>query len=100
MHEDASLELWALLVVLAVKCALCIPGKNIDGVLADPFMMLIPPLEQFSHEYIFSTPDDENKQEFDNFVTFVIENQHVNGIVPPGSTLVVIIVIDGMMTSI
>ena len=55
-------------------------GKNIDGVLADPFMMLIPPIEQFSHEYIFATPDDERvKKEFDNYVTLVVKTEEKAG---------------------
>jgi len=63
------------LVVLYCK------GKNIDGVLADPFMMLIPPIEQFSHEYIFATPDDERvKKEFDNYVTLVVKTDEKAGV--------------------
>jgi len=65
----------ACLVVLYCK------GKNIDGVLADPFMMLIPPIEQFSHEYIFATPDDERvKKEFDNYVTLVVKTVEKAGV--------------------
>jgi len=64
------------LVVLYCK------GKNIDGVLADPFMMLIPPIEQYSHEYIFATPDDEikGKKEFDNYVTLVVKTEEIAGV--------------------
>jgi len=66
----------ACLVVLYCK------GKNIDGVLADPFMMLIPPIEQYSHEYIFATPDDERvKKEFDNYVTIVVKTEEKNGVI-------------------
>ena len=32
------------------------PGSSFDGVSADPFMMLIPPTEQFLNQYAFSTP--------------------------------------------
>lgn len=63
------------LVVLYCK------GKNIDGVLADPFMMLIPPTEQYAHEYIFATPDDERvKKEFDNYVTLVVKSDETAGV--------------------
>lgn len=56
-------------------------GKNVDGVLADPFMMLIPPVEQFSHEYIFATPDDEREQkEFDNYVTITVKTAEKAGV--------------------
>jgi len=58
-------------------------GKNVDGVLADPFMMLIPPVEQFSHEYIFATPDDErikSEKEFDNYVTFTVKTSEKAGV--------------------
>jgi len=65
----------ACLVVLYCK------GKNIDGVLADPFMMLIPPIEQYSHEYIFATPDDARvKKEFDNYVTLVVKTEEKAGV--------------------
>ena len=43
-------------------------------------MMLIPPIEQFSHEYIFATPDDERvKKEFDNYVTLVVKTDEKAG---------------------
>ena len=62
------------------KTYLPFSGKNIDGVLADPFMMLIPPIEQFAHEYIFATPDDERvKKEFDNYVTLVVKTEEKAG---------------------
>lgn len=57
-------------------------GKNIDGVLADPFMMLLPPTEQFSNSYIFATPDDERvKKEFDNFLTIVVKTHDKDGVI-------------------
>ena len=57
-------------------------GKNADGVLADPFMMLLPPTEQFSNDYIFATPDDERiKKEFDNFVSLVVRTDKVDGMI-------------------
>lgn len=66
----------ACLVVLYCK------GKNADGVLADPFMMMLPPTEQFSNDYIFATPDDERiKKEFDNFVNIVVRTDKVDGMI-------------------
>ena len=66
--------------VLSLYSAFSSAGKNIDGVLADPFMMIIPPIEQFSHEYIFATPDDERvKKEFDNYVTLVVQTKEKAG---------------------
>jgi hypothetical protein len=32
------------------------PGQSFDNVVSDPFMMLIPPTEQFLNQYTFSTP--------------------------------------------
>src|SRR5690606_41553497 len=31
------------------------PGQSFDGVISDPFMMLIPPSEQFLNSYNFAT---------------------------------------------
>ena len=43
-------------------------------------MMLLPPIEQFSNEYIFATPDDERiKKEFDNFVNIVVRTDKIDG---------------------
>jgi hypothetical protein len=40
----------------AVLVAQYSPGTDFDGVTSDPFMMLIPPTEQFLKQYTFSTP--------------------------------------------
>ena len=43
-------------------------------------MMMLPPTEQFSNDYIFATPDDERiKKEFDNFVNIVVRTDKVDG---------------------
>ena len=42
--------------------------------------MLIPPIQQYSHDYIFATPDDERvKKEFDNYVTIVVQTAEKDG---------------------
>ena len=48
--------------------------------MADPFMMLLPPTEQFSNNYVFATPDDGRiKKEFDNFVNIVVQTDKIDG---------------------
>src|SRR5690606_34752766 len=43
-------------------------GQMMDGVLSDPFMMLIPPVEQFLNKYIFATPESGFDYHFINIV--------------------------------
>lgn len=44
------------------------PGQNFDGVISDPFMMLVPPTEQFLSQYTFSTPATGFTKNFVNVV--------------------------------
>lgn len=44
------------------------PGTTFDGVTSDPFMMLIPPTEQFLNRYTFSTPATGFSKNFVNVV--------------------------------
>ncbi len=43
-------------------------GQGMDGVLSDPFLMQIPPTEQFLDNYIFATPDPGFDHHFANIV--------------------------------
>ncbi len=44
-------------------------GSSFDDVTSDPFMMLVPPTEQFLSEYTFATPASGFSQNFVNVVT-------------------------------
>lgn len=44
-------------------------GQSWDGVVSDPFMMLIPPTEQFLADYTFATPASGFSKNFVNVVT-------------------------------
>lgn len=57
------------------------PGQSFDGVYSDPFMMLIPPSEQFLDNYTFNT------------LSSGFYNGYVNIVIPSGDTST--IVIDG-----
>lgn len=43
-------------------------GQTYDGVVSDPFMMLVPPTEQFLDKYTFATPASGFKYHFANVV--------------------------------
>ena len=51
------------------------PGSGFDGVTSDPFMMLIPPTEQFLNQYTFSTPATGFSK---NFVNVVVPTGAIN----------------------
>lgn len=54
-------------------------GQNYDGVISDPFMMLVPPSEQFLNSYNFSTLDSTSG--FNNsFVNVVAPTESLNTI--------------------
>lgn len=58
------------------------PGSGFDGVTSDPFMMLIPPTEQFLNRYTFSTPETGFSQNFVNIVipSGVIDTLRLDGV--------------------
>ncbi len=55
-----------------------------DGVLADPFMMVIPPYQQFLDSYGFSTPVSGFST---NYFNSAVETSGVSGMLLDGSTL-------------
>jgi hypothetical protein len=63
-------------------------GSNYDGVLSDPFMMLIPPFEQFLNGYTVTTPASGFAS---NFINVVAPDSSVGSVtldgtaIPPGS---------------
>lgn len=58
------------------------PGQAFDDVVSDPFMMLIPPNEQFLYNYTFATPEDGFSR---NFVNVAIPTTSVDHVLLDGS---------------
>ena len=54
-------------------------GSTTDSVQSDPFMAMIPPIEQFRHRYIISTPP-ASPVAFNNFLNLIIEKDEVSGL--------------------
>ncbi|MDF1613696.1 hypothetical protein [Desulfurivibrio dismutans] len=58
-------------------------GQSYDRVPSDPFMMLVPPSEQFLDHYVFATPTSG----FNNFVNIVIPTPAVETLLLDGEPL-------------
>ena len=54
-------------------------GSGADGVLSDPFMMLIPPIEQYRFSYTISTPASAPVP-FSSFIGIIVESGEESGI--------------------
>lgn len=54
-HEQILTQRRVIETTAPVSVAQYSPGQSFDGVTSDPFMMLIPPSEQFLDQYNFST---------------------------------------------
>ena len=59
-------------------------GSNFDGVTSDPFMMLVPPTEQFLSEYTFATPASGFSI---NFVNVVMPTAAIGDLVLDGAAV-------------
>jgi hypothetical protein len=57
------------------------PGQDFDSVISDPFMMLIPPTEQFLNQYTFSTPATGFTK---NYVNVVVPTSAVSSLILDG----------------
>ena len=57
-------------------------GQDWDDVVSDPFMMLVPPTEQFLSEYTFATPANGFRS---NFVNVVMPTSAVGGLTLDGA---------------
>ena len=53
-------------------------AADIDGADADPFMMLIPPLEQYRKEYIISTFEPQNLRNVSYFINIVVKTSNIS----------------------
>jgi hypothetical protein len=56
-------------------------GSSWDGVTSDPFMMLVPPYEQFLADYTITTPASGFAQ---NFVNVVVPNSSIGSVTQDG----------------
>jgi hypothetical protein len=52
-------------------------GSTFDDVTSDPFMMLIPPFEQFLNEYTFSTPTEGFRT---NYVNIIVRTASISSL--------------------
>lgn len=52
-------------------------GQDSDGVTSDPFMMLIPPFEQFQNQYTVSTPASGFSKHFINLVVPISQKGNI-----------------------
>ncbi|WP_339925130.1 T9SS type A sorting domain-containing protein [uncultured Cyclobacterium sp.] len=52
-------------------------GQTSDGVISDPFMMLIPPFEQFQNQYTVSTPSTGFNKHFINLAVPISQKDKV-----------------------
>jgi hypothetical protein len=59
-------------------------GSTYDGVTSDPFMMLIPPFEQYLNQYTVTTPASGFAQ---NFINLVVPNASVGLVTLDGSPI-------------
>ena len=46
---------------------------------ADPFMIIVPPIEQFTNSYLVTTPG-ENPIVFTNYINIIVEKAEVQGL--------------------
>lgn len=61
-------------------------GRKVDNTATDPFMVMVPPIEQYTAQYTVSTPDQSEKY-FDSYINVVIETQHIDGLRLDGESL-------------
>ena len=55
-------------------------GSQEDGVeAADPFMIIVPPIEQFTNSYLVTTPGADPIP-FTNFINIVVERAELEGL--------------------
>jgi hypothetical protein len=76
---DGPAEILASKPILVAQFA---NGSDYDGCLGDPFMMLIPPFEQFGGDYILSTAQIFNypKEVYTNYLNLIVRSNGVGTI--------------------
>ncbi|WP_051911355.1 PKD domain-containing protein [Methylomicrobium agile] len=61
-------------------------GTTADRVVSDPFMMIIPPTEQFGADYLISTPP-EDPVRFENYINIVAPTDKLGGLRLDGNAI-------------
>lgn len=61
-------------------------GQRVDSTFTDPFMVMIPPVEQYTAQYTISTPD-QNERYFESYINIVIDTKQIDGLRLDGRTL-------------
>ncbi|XP_078674139.1 IgGFc-binding protein-like [Branchiostoma floridae x Branchiostoma belcheri] len=62
-------------------------GQESDNITTDPFMMYLPPVEQFAADYTFATVDALTSTAYTNFVNIVIKTSETSGLTYDGNPL-------------
>ena len=57
-------------------------GQSTDNVISDPFMLLIPPFEQFQNSYTVTTPEEGFNR---HFINLAVPNSQVGNVTVDGS---------------
>ena len=61
-------------------------GQRVDNTFTDPFMVMIPPVEQYTAQYTVSTPD-QNEKYFDSYINIIIDTKEIDGLRLDGQSL-------------
>lgn len=61
-------------------------GSKVDKTRTDPFMVMIPPIEQYTAQYTISTPD-QNKEYFKSYINIIIDTKSIDGLRLDGQSL-------------
>ena len=59
-------------------------GADSDDTDADPFLIMIPPIEQYGSHYILSTPDRPRQQYFQSYINVIVLSEHFQGVLVDG----------------
>ncbi|XP_028410633.1 uncharacterized protein LOC114533322 [Dendronephthya gigantea] len=61
-------------------------GQRVDSTYTDPFMVMIPPVEQYTAQYTISTPD-QNEKYFHSYINIIIDTKEIDGLRLDGRSL-------------
>ena len=59
-------------------------GADSDDTNTDPFLIMIPPIEQYGSHYILSTPDRPRQQYFQSYINVIVLSEHFQGVLVDG----------------
>ena len=59
-------------------------GADSDDTDTDPFLIMIPPIEQYGSHYILSTPDRPRQQYFQSYINVIVLSEHFQGVLVDG----------------